>query len=275
VEHALRSAGIGLDIAQTTGPGDAAALAAARAAGHDAVFVLGGDGTVTEVLGALAGRGIAVGILPAGTGNLLARAVGIPLAPRRAASVLLRGERRPLDLARLRDGTHFAVAAGIGIDAEMLRGTTPALKRRLGVLAYVISGARAAIADAWLGRTFTAVVTVDGVTHEVEALSVLVANVGRLLDGWITAAPGTSPDDGMADVCVYAPRTLPQALRVAWRMLRGRFPEDGLTRFYRGRTVRLEARPRKAVEADGELLADTVLDLAVLPRAATLLVPPK
>jgi diacylglycerol kinase family enzyme len=74
---------------------------------------------------------------------------------------------------------------------------------------------------------------------------------------------------------VYAPRTLPQALRVAWRMLRGRFPEDGLTRFYRGRTVRLEARPRKAVEADGELLADTVLDLAVLPRAATLLVPPK
>jgi diacylglycerol kinase family enzyme len=116
-------------------------------------------------------------------------------------------------------------------------------------------------------------VTVDGVDHDVEALSMLVANVGSVLNGVITLAPGGRPDDGLLDVAVYAPRNLAQALRVSWRMFRGRFPDDGLTRFYRGRHVRVVTQPPRRAEADGELLSPGVLDARVLPGAGRLLVP--
>ncbi len=273
VQAAFARGGVECETRFTTAPGDAGTIAGDLGSDYDAVFTLGGDGTIMEALGALVGTDTPLGALAGGTGNLFVRAFGIPLDPARAARALCAGATRAVDVAELARGGHFAVAAGIGIDVAMIETASTALKRRLGVAAYVFAGARAAIAAAVRGDTFRARITVDGAVHEIEALSLLVANVGSVLSGLITLAPGAVPDDGMVDVAVYAPRTLPQALRVAWRMVRGRFPDDALTRFYRGRHVRVSSVPPRRAEADGELLPPGELDIRVLPRAGRVLVP--
>jgi YegS/Rv2252/BmrU family lipid kinase len=273
VQAAMAAQGVACDVRLTTGPGSASALARAEAAGCDAVFTLGGDGTIMEVLGVLAGTRLPLGPLPGGTGNLLVRALGIPLNAARAATALCVGQVREIDLAALGAGGHFAVAAGIGIDVSMVERTRTRWKRRLGTVAYILAGCGAAAGAALRGDRFRARITVDGVSHEVEALSLLVANVGTVLSGRITLAPGGRPDDGQLDVVVYTPRTVGQALRVAARMLRGRFPDDGLIHFYRGRHVHVTTQPARRAQADGELLAPGDLDATILPRAAAVLVP--
>jgi diacylglycerol kinase (ATP) len=273
VQRALTKCGVTHDTRFTRAPGDAGTLARDMADGYDAVFTLGGDGTIMEALGGLVGGDTPLGALAGGTGNLFVRAFGIPLSPARAVRTLCAGTVRTVDVAELKLGGHFAVAAGIGVDVVMIETASTALKRQLGVGAYLLAGARATIGAALRGDTFRARITVDGTLHEVEALSVLVANVGSVLGGLITLAPGGVPDDGEIDVAVYAPRTLSQAVRVAWRMLRGRFPDDGLTSFYRGRHVRVSAIPPRRAEADGELLPPGELDIRVRPRAGRVLVP--
>jgi diacylglycerol kinase (ATP) len=270
VQAAFAACGAECDTRLTRAPGDAAEMARTAGAAYDAVFTLGGDGTIMESLGAAT---TPVGALAGGTGNLLVRALGIPLDPARAVRTLCSGRVRTIDLAQLERGGRFAVAAGIGIDVAMLEHTPPGLKRRLGVAAYVLAGARAAIGSARAKDLFRARVVVDGVVHDVDALSLLVANVGAVLGGMITLAPGASLDDGLLDVAVYAPRTLGGAFRVAWRMLRGRFPDDGLTQFYRGRHVCVTTVPPRGAEADGELLPPGPLDARVLPGAGRVLVP--
>ncbi len=273
VEQALAARDVEVDTRLTRAPGDAATMARELSADYDALFTLGGDGTIMEALGGLVGSGTPLGALAGGTGNLLVRAMGIPLNPVRAVDALCAGQVREIDLAVLGLGGHFAVAAGVGIDVGMLERTPAWLKRQLGVAAYVLAGAGVAIGAAVRGDTFRVRISVDGVEHDVEALSLLVANVGSVLSGVITLVPGGRPDDGLLDVAVYAPRNLAQALRVSWRMLRGRFPDDGLTRFYRGRHIRVCPQTPRRAEADGELLPPGTLDARVLPGAGRLLVP--
>ena len=273
VEQAFAARNVEVDTRLTRAPGDAATMARELGADYDAVFTLGGDGTIMEALGGLAGNGTPLGALAGGTGNLLVRAMGIPLNPVRAVGALCSGRVREIDLAVLGLGGHFAVAAGMGIDVAMLERTPTWLKRHFGVAAYVLAGAGAAVGAAARGDTFRARIAVDGVEHDVEALSLLVANVGSVLSGWITLVPGGRADDGALDVAVYAPRNLPQALRVSWRMLRGRFPDDGLTRFYRGRHILVRPETPLRAEADGELLPPGALDARVMPGAGRLLVP--
>ncbi|HEX2781265.1 MAG TPA: diacylglycerol kinase family protein, partial [Gemmatimonadaceae bacterium] len=134
---AFAESGILCDEMLTKHPGHGGEVAAELAPKYDAVFTLGGDGTAMEVIGALAHTGHPVGVLPGGTGNLLARALGTPLLMRRAVRALLRGEVQRVDLGVLDDGRRFAFAAGVGIDSWMIQGTPAWLKRRIGVAAYV------------------------------------------------------------------------------------------------------------------------------------------
>ena len=273
VEAAFAALGVACDTRLTTAPGHATSIARACAGDYDAVFTLGGDGTILETLGGLLDVETPLGPLAAGTGNLVARAFGVPLDPARAVRVLCAGHVRTVDLGQLRSGAHFVVAAGIGIDVAMLERTSAALKRRLGVTGYVYTGAAAAIRAAVHRETFQARITVDDVSHDVEALSLMVTNLGAVLNGIITLAPGGAPDDGLLDVVVYAPRNLAEALRVAWRMLRGAFPDDGLVRFYRGRHIRVVTEPAHRAQADGELLPLGEFEVQVMPGAGRFLVP--
>jgi len=270
---ALEEAGLECRLLLTERPGHAGELAVTSCEGVDAVFVLGGDGTVMEVAGALAHTRIPIGVLPGGTGNLLARAVGIPGRVERAVPALLGGHVRRIDLGRLTDGRRFAVAAGVGIDARMVAETPPWMKRRLGVLAYALVALRATLSAVLRGRAFTVRVTVDGETVERPAVAVMVANFGAILEERITFGPGIASDDGVLDACIYSPRTLREALRVSWRLFRRDFGTDDCMLYRHGRRIRVETVPALPAQADGDLLGTTPFEVQVEPYAADLLVP--
>lgn len=267
--RAFADAGVACTVIPTERSGHAEQLARAHAESHDAVFTLGGDGTVMEVLHALIASDRPVGILPGGTGNLVARALGIPMSPRRAVARLLGGTVKTIDLGQLEDGRVFAFAAGVGVDAQMVATASPRAKRRLGVGAYVATGTRAALAL----EPFTLRATVDGVAHTFEATSAMVANFGAVLGGLIHLGPDIREDDGLLDLCVFSPANVRTALRLGWRMLRHDFGNDPAMQFLRGRSVHLETDPPRTSQADGELLPWPRLHVTVVPGGARLLVP--
>jgi diacylglycerol kinase (ATP) len=270
--RAFADAGVAVDVALTERAGHAAELAAARGRGYDLVFSLGGDGTAMEVAGALAYTDIPVGVLPGGTGNLLARALGIPRNVRRAVPVLLNGGVRQIDLGVVQ-GHRFAVAAGVGIDAAMVAETPRWMKRRLGVLAYTMIATRAALRAVVRRRFFVARVTVDGEVIERRVAAVLFANFGAILDDRIAFGPGIACDDGVLDCCVFSPDGLGDAMRIMWRVLRRDFRPDRSILYRRGTRFTLVTEPPQLLQADGELLGSTPADVQVEPLAARLLVP--
>jgi len=267
--RAFEIAGVGCDVRTTALAGDAARLAETLGSDYDAVFSLGGDGTVMEVLQALRGGTVPVGVLPGGTGNLVARALGIPLSVGAAVRELLRGDVTEIDLGDVGGGRLFAFAAGTGIDASMIARTSGAAKRRFGVWAYVATALRAALS---IDR-FDLEATVDGVSYRYRATSAMVANFGSVLGGMIRLGPGIRENDGMLDLCVFSPTSARDAFRVGWRMLRHDFRTDPAMHFHKGRTLRLETAPGRAMQADGELLPAGVLHVRVVPRGARMLVP--
>ena len=276
---AFQRAGVTCDVALTERSGHAAELARDRGPSYDAVFTLGGDGTAMEAAGSLAGSGRPLGVLAGGTGNLLARALGIPFDPRRAVPMLLRGEILVTDLGRFEPSAgldfprRFAIAAGVGIDAQMVAETPSWLKRRLGVLAYTITATRAALRAVLRQEFFHVRLTVDGEVFETVAAAVMIANFGAVLSDRITLGPGIRSDDGVLDACLYAPRNLRDALRIMWRLLRKNFASDAAMIYRSGRHIRVETDPPKHYQADGELLGMTPFEIVVEPRAARLLVP--
>ena len=276
---ALERLGIAYEVARTERAGHAAELAGAAHGAYDAVFALGGDGTTMEVVGALAGTGVPVGALPGGTGNLVARTLGTPLRGAHAVEALATGTTALIDLgvatATAPDGSlvvrRFAFAAGVGIDARMIEETPARLKRRLGVLAYALTAGRALLAR----DDFTAHVVVDGETMRRDASSVMVVNFGAVLGDLFWFGPGIRHDDGRLDLCLFSPRTTRDALRVLWRLSRRDFREDRALVYRPGVSMRVETDPPRTVEADGEVIGRTPLEVRVEPLAATLLIPEK
>ncbi|HEY8312053.1 MAG TPA: diacylglycerol kinase family protein [Gemmatimonadaceae bacterium] len=268
-QHAFASFRISCDTVITHSRGHAGEVAAGSGAGYDAVFALGGDGTAVEVIGALAPSGPPVGVLPGGTGNLLARALGIPLSVSRAVAELVRGDEMRFDLGRLGDGTRFALGAGVGIDASMIAGTSQAWKRRAGVLAYVVAGASHVLRRS----RFTTTVTVDGQSVTREAAAVLVANFGVLLNGLVTLGEGIRTDDGKLDVCIFDPVTVPDTVRIAAKLMFRDFSPDPAMTYMQGSHISVETCPLLPAQADGELIGSGPFVATVEPLAARLLVP--
>ncbi|MFE2535627.1 diacylglycerol kinase family protein [Streptomyces sp. NPDC059371] len=189
--------------------------------GATLVVVCGGDGTVRTVADALAGSGVPLAVVPCGTGNLLARNLGLPLSPVEALEAALTGDPHPLDLAAVEgDGltaTRFAAMAGAGLDAAMMEHTDPRAKAALGWPAYALAG---------IGNLRTprmrVTIRLDGApAFRRTARMVLVANVGTV-QGGVTLLPAARPDDGQLDLLVLDPRGPGGWLRALGTLLRGR-----------------------------------------------------
>jgi YegS/Rv2252/BmrU family lipid kinase len=164
--------------------------------GAELLFVWGGDGIVQRCIDALADSETPLAILPAGTANLLATNLGVPQDIAKAVTIGLRGERRKLDVGRFK-GERFAVMAGAGFDAAMIKQADGTLKERLGRAAYLWTGARNLRA-----KPFRARIDVDGVPWYAGAAScILVGNVGRLFGG-IEVFEDARPDDGRLELGV-------------------------------------------------------------------------
>jgi diacylglycerol kinase family enzyme len=242
----------------------------AVADGAKLLLVCGGDGTVTACAGALAGTGVAMAVLPDGTGNLLARNLGIPLELPDALEVAFGGSDRQLDVLAAGD-LRFLVMAGLGFDAALIRDTDERLKRKLGWAAYLGGFARAVKRHR---RTKYEIRLDDRPALRRRAIGVLVGNVGQLEAG-ITLLPDAAPDDGKLDVIVLAPRTALDWAMLAGRIL-GKRPTGRQADVLSGRRVRITAARPVPFEYDGEFVDErTELDVTVLPGALLLRCPPR
>jgi len=269
---AFADAGVACDAMPTEAPGHAAVLAKTHAHKYHAVFTLGGDGTVMEVLSVLAHQGPPLGVLAGGTGNVVARTLGIPLNPSRAVPLLLNGDEATVDLGRLGDGRRFAIGVGVGLDATMISEAPARLKRRFGFMAYVIGGYKAVLRN----RKFQLKLTVDGAVFEQTASAILVANFGAVLNDLVSFGDGILYDDGLLNACVFSPVNLWDALRILWRMVRKDFRADPCLFYKSGREFRIETTPEMPAQADGELLLPgTPISVSVDPLAGCLLIPKK
>ena len=162
------------------------------------------------------------------------------------------------------------MAAGIGIDVSLVEQTPAWMKRVFGVGAYAVMGSIAALRILLRRDRIQATVTIDGVTETREVTTILVANFGALL---ITLGPKIQSDDGLLDVCLFDPRSVFDAIRIMWRLLRRDFSEHPAMSYRRGARIRIETTPPCAAQADGELIGLTPLDIVVEPLSVRLLVP--
>jgi diacylglycerol kinase (ATP) len=270
------AAGWSAEVLATGGPGDARRMAAEGVAqGVDIVAVFGGDGTTMQAAAALVGTDVALGVIPGGTGNLLAGNLRIPSAPARAARALVAARPKLFDLGRMQrpDGEHyFAVACGAGYDARVMAETLSEHKRRWGMAAYVATTLRL-IREI---RSTDHIITIDGVVYDANAAMVLVANCGEVIPPYVRLGAGIRPDDGLLDVVVVRANGFGQSLRAVWDLLRMAPEVDGLDTYVgyaRGREVRVESHPVQPVQLDGEPGGETPFTATVVPKAIRIMVP--
>jgi diacylglycerol kinase (ATP) len=236
--------------------------------GADRILVWGGDGTVQRCIDALAGSDVTIGILPAGTANLLATNLGIPRDLEAALDIALHGAPRRLDVGVI-NGERFAVMAGTGFDAEMIKEADSGLKDRVGRAAYVWTGARAAGTKPQRAR-----IRVDGRKwFDGKASCVLFANVGEIASG-VHAFADARPDDGVLDIGVVTASSRLQWVRVMGRMIAGRPKASKFVRMTRGSNIDVRLGHKAPYELDGGARKSAKrLRVRVEPRAVSICVP--
>jgi YegS/Rv2252/BmrU family lipid kinase len=212
--------------------------------GADLVFAWGGDGTVRRCIGEVAGSKAALAVIPAGTANLFATNMGIPSDIEQAVAIGLRGERRRFDVGCF-EGERFAVMAGVGFDAAMIRDSE-SLKERLGRMAYLWSGSRNLREEA-----FEAVIEVNGAEwFQGRATCVLLGNVGKLFGG-VEVFPGAKPDDGQLELGIVTAEGLVQWARTLARTAAGDPVRSPFVRATKAESVKVKLDRKIRYELDG------------------------
>lgn len=242
----------------------------ALARGFDMFVAVGGDGTVSGVVEGLDGAATPVAVIPAGTGNLVARGLGLPLNPVEAAG-LIAGDHAIRTIDAMRVGPRvFILNIGVGISSATVRDTTSADKRRFGRAAYVGTGFREMLGF----RPCRFTVTVDGRATRVRATEVAVANFDFIGDIPWPWAPDIVPDDGKLDVCLVLVPTATESVRSGLRVMRHRRKPLPNVRWLRAkRSVKIEANRTLPVQGDGDLIGEAPVEVTVLPQAVRVIVP--
>jgi YegS/Rv2252/BmrU family lipid kinase len=233
------------------------------------VVAAGGDGTINEVIQALAYTETALGVLPMGTINVWAREMTIPFHMSEGREVLLEGVQRRIDLGQA-DDRYFILMAGIGIDAEAARRVEHQFLKRIGLkfVDYVATGGFLGVtqrpAHIWVRR--------EGRRRGRHAVQILIGNT-RMWGGAFTFTRRAVADDGLLDVVLVGGHHLRHRAGVFVRALLHRPSLGPGARYERLRTVRLESDPPLPVQVDGEVIGFLPMTFAVAPRALTVVVP--
>lgn len=260
------------ELLETTGDEDVEAMVRdAAKRGADLCVGVGGDGTVSAVAGGLVGTQVPLGILPLGTGNVLAQELDIPTDIEDALE-LLTGEHDVVALDMIRVGDkHYVLNLSAGIGSLSMRDTKREWKQRLGVLAYALTTLR--ILLGYQPRRFT--LTVDGRPREIHAAEVMVANSAAIGNPDVRLGNDVHLDDGRLDLCIIRAKNIMDYLRVAVAVLLRRQDQSRNVRCIPvSESVRIEARRALPVEADGEIIGSTPVE-ASLKKAAVRVVVPK
>ncbi len=241
-------------------------------AGADLVIASGGDGTVSAVAEALINTGIPLGIIPRGTANAFATALGIPGGLQGACETIAAGVTRVVDAARC-NGLPMILLAGIGFEAETVERANREVKDRLGALAYLLAGVQQLNEQ----QMFTTTIEVEGSINEFQAAAITIAN----------AAPATSvlaqgfgqviPDDGLLEVTIGAPITKMQAINTVIQLFGAALTKVAPNRediiCLRAKRLKVTTDPEQKVVVDGEVIGTTPVEIECIPGGLTVFTP--
>jgi diacylglycerol kinase (ATP) len=237
--------------------------------GAELIFAWGGDGMVQRCVDVLAGSGASLAIIPAGTANLFASNLGIPEDIEAAVAIGLRGDRREFDVGRF-NGERFAVMAGAGFDAAMIRDSGDGgLKERIGRAAYVWSGS-----ENLRSKPFRATIEVDGAEwYKGKATCILLGNVGKLVGG-IEAFEDARPDDGKLEIGVVTADGVLDWSRMMARAATGSLGDSPFAQRTKARDVKVKLSRKVLYELDGgDRTKVKSFKVKVEPRAISVCVP--
>ncbi len=238
--------------------------------GVDLVIAAGGDGTVSLVADSLVNTDIPLGILPAGSANVLALELGLPNDLAQAAEVLA-GDHRELTLDLMKaEGRYFILQIGIGLDAMMIQDTDRRSKRIAGRWAYMSTLGKKMLG--FQGQRFT--IVVDGKRLRPRAAQILVANAGTLGIPPFRWGPDISLSDGQLNLCIARLRTIKDYPRVAWQLLKGDYSKGSnidYLPFTKQVTITTDAP--LPIQADGEIIGETPIRISVVPQGLRVIVP--
>lgn len=264
---------IDLDIRLTTKEVDADQLAhTAVKEGASMVIVSGGDGTLSAAASALVRTCIPLGVIPRGTANAFARALGIPVTLEAACQTVLNGYIRVVDAASC-NGKPMVLLAGIGGGAKMVEQARRTAKNRFGVLAYVLAGVK----QLWQMEFFEAHIETGNKVVTVKAAAVTVANTAPPTSVLAQGPAAVIADDGMLDITIVAPANVAAAIGAGFHLLntarQGTAVERSDIGYMRERFIKVTTEPPQKVALDGELIGTTPVEIECIPGSLTILVP--
>jgi HAD superfamily hydrolase (TIGR01549 family) len=240
------------------------------AAGVKHIVVCGGDGTVMEVLSAVRNTSVTVGIIPLGTGNLLCRNLALPLDIQSAMAVALLGNATQIDVGKAND-TVFSIIAGIGLDAQIMKGANREMKNSFGLFAYVISAFKKLHTPSKQYQ-----VTVDKKKpFVVKAKTIMAANMGKMMGG-VEIVPDTHPQNGTLSIGIVKARTVLDWITLTLHAVLGNIDNSQHYEVIEGKHITIKSLSGNApYECDGnEFPPVEVLTIAIYPKAVTVMVKP-
>ncbi len=237
----------------------------------DLVVVYGGDGTVASVVEGLIDSKIPLAILPGGSGNVLAKELGIPLSLNEAWKLIIDGKAdiRQIDVGLL-NKRYFILRASIGFEAEIIKGARRSIKNKIGKLAYLFSALESFNK---LKRTCYKI-TIDGMKYEVSGFDCTIANAASLGFTHFTLDKHIEMTDGLLDVIVV--RQVNFSLFtyiIAILFGKERNTRIELVKHWQGKAISIQAQPKQAMQCDGELLGESNLNARIVPHAIRIYVP--
>jgi diacylglycerol kinase (ATP) len=248
--------------------GDAERIAAgAGKSGHDRIVVVGGDGTVQEVVNGMleAGEPVGLGLVPLGSGNDLARSLGLPSELGSAWRIAVGERSHVIDVGRATNGSGatrwFASAGGIGFDAQVAAAMAARRGWQAGRAGYLLT----ALDELRRFSNRSVRLSLDGVEHSADVLLVAIAN-GAYYGGGMRIAPDARPDDGLLDVCIVGDISRLTALRQLPNLYRGTHVHHHQVRMARARHINIDGDPDGLVHLDGEPFGALPLDVRIVPR---------
>lgn len=234
-------------------------------AGYDIVVAIGGDGTVNETASGLVNSEATLGIIPNGSGNGLARGLGIPISIRRAAKIVTTGQTRSIDVGQI-SGRYFFVIAGLGLDAKIGKRFDESKMR--GPAPYYIAGFR----EFFRYHEPEYKIKFDGQTIKTRALVVAVANTKQYGNNAIIA-PNAKPDDGLLDLAIIQPTSFVSAMYYLPTLFTGRIDRAPFTRIYRATKFEIHREFPAPYTLDGEVFeGKTPLKVTMLPKSLKVIV---
>jgi YegS/Rv2252/BmrU family lipid kinase len=267
---ALKSAGIPLAEAHAVEDKERTVALLKREVEEGACMVIigGGDGTLSNCAEHLAGTPVAMGVLPMGTGNTLARSLGIPLDLAGAAKTLADGYITAMDVGRV-NGQVFLNSVTLGLSSEIAHALDGDIKKKLGVFSWPVIGCKVFFRH----RALVLRVQSAERSYRVRTHQLVVAN-GRYIAGPVASSPDAAINDHTLDVFVLGGRRKRSLVRTGLSWLRGLHTKSPEAKFFQTRSVRVESlRGKVSADVDGEINDATPLELSIEPGALRVVVP--